>query len=331
MVEVTVHPGQMIERILTLELVRVTERAAVASARWRGRGNEKSADQAAVDAMRRELNKLSIDGRVVIGEGERDEAPMLFIGEEVGNKRGPKVDIAVDPLEGTTLCAKDMPGSIAVMAMAEAGTLLYAPDVYMQKIAIGPGYPAGVIDLDAKPDDNIHALAKAKNVKASEITALILDRPRHADMIAAVRRTGAAVRLITDGDVAGIIFTTMPQQTGIDIYMGIGGAPEGVLAAAALRCVGGQMQTRLVLDTDEKRKRAAEMGVKDPNKKYDMRDMASGDVIVAATGVTDGALLAGVRFGPEVIETETIVYRSATGTVRKISAEHRELAKFHLD
>jgi fructose-1,6-bisphosphatase II / sedoheptulose-1,7-bisphosphatase len=331
MVEVTVHPGQMIERILTLELVRVTERAAVASARWRGRGNEKSADQAAVDAMRRELNKLSIDGRVVIGEGERDEAPMLFIGEEVGNKRGPKVDIAVDPLEGTTLCAKDMPGSIAVMAMAEAGTLLYAPDVYMQKIAIGPGYPSGVIDLDAKPDDNIHALAKAKNVKASEITALILDRPRHADMIAAVRRTGAAVRLITDGDVAGIIFTTMPQQTGIDIYMGIGGAPEGVLAAAALRCVGGQMQTRLVLDTDEKRKRAAEMGVKDPNKKYDMRDMASGDVIVAATGVTDGALLAGVRFGPDMIETETIVYRSATGTVRKISAEHRELAKFHLD
>jgi fructose-1,6-bisphosphatase II / sedoheptulose-1,7-bisphosphatase len=331
MVEVTVHPGQMIERILTLELVRVTERAAVASARWRGRGNEKSADQAAVDAMRRELNKLSIDGRVVIGEGERDEAPMLFIGEEVGNKRGPKVDIAVDPLEGTTLCAKDMPGSIAVMAMAEAGTLLYAPDVYMQKVAIGPGYPTGVIDLDAKPDDNIHALARAKNVKASEITALILDRPRHADMIAAVRRTGAAVRLITDGDVAGIIFTTMPQQTGIDIYMGIGGAPEGVLAAAALRCVGGQMQTRLVLDTDEKRKRAAEMGVKDPNKKYDMREMASGDVIVAATGVTDGALLSGVRFGPEVIETETIVYRSATGTVRKISAEHRELAKFHLD
>jgi fructose-1,6-bisphosphatase II / sedoheptulose-1,7-bisphosphatase len=331
MVEVTVHPGQFIERILTLELVRVTERAAVASARWRGRGNEKSADQAAVDAMRRELNKLSIDGRVVIGEGERDEAPMLFIGEEVGNRKGPKVDIAVDPLEGTTLCAKDMPGSIAVMAMAEAGTLLYAPDVYMQKIAVGPGYPAGVIDLDAKPEENIHSLAKAKNVKPAEITALILDRPRHADMIAAVRRTGAAVRLITDGDVAGIIFTTMPQQTGIDIYLGIGGAPEGVLAAAALRCVGGQMQTRLVLDTEDKRKRAAEMGVKDPNKKYDMRDMASGDVIVAATGVTDGALLSGVRFGHDVIETETIVYRSATGTVRKISAEHRELAKFHLD
>jgi fructose-1,6-bisphosphatase II / sedoheptulose-1,7-bisphosphatase len=331
MVEVTVHPGQFIERILTLELVRVTERAAVASARWRGRGNEKSADQAAVDAMRRELNKLSIDGRVVIGEGERDEAPMLFIGEEVGNRKGPKVDIAVDPLEGTTLCAKDMPGSIAVMAMAEAGTLLNAPDVYMQKIAVGPGYPAGVIDLDAKPEENIRSLAKAKNVKPAEITALILDRPRHADMIAAVRRTGAAVRLITDGDVAGIIFTTMPQQTGIDIYLGIGGAPEGVLAAAALRCVGGQMQTRLVLDTEDKRKRAAEMGVKDPNKKYDMRDMASGDVIVAATGVTDGALLSGVRFGHDVIETETIVYRSATGTVRKISAEHRELAKFHLD
>jgi fructose-1,6-bisphosphatase II / sedoheptulose-1,7-bisphosphatase len=331
MSEITVQPGQFIERILTLELVRVTERAAVSAARLRGRGNEKAADQAAVDAMRRELNKLQIDGTVVIGEGERDEAPMLFIGEKVGAGRGPKVDIAVDPLEGTTLCAKDMPGSIAVMAMAEGGTLLNAPDVYMQKIAIGPGYSTGVIDLDAKPEDNIHSLAKAKGVKPSEITALNLDRPRHADVIAAVRRTGAAVRLITDGDVAGVIFTTMPQQTGIDIYMGIGGAPEGVLAAAALRCVGGQMQTRLILDTAEKRDRAAKMGVSDPNRLYSMEDMASGDVIVAATGVTDGALLAGVRFGKEVIETETIVYRSKTGTVRKIGAEHREFAKFHLD
>ena len=328
---ITVQPGQVIERILTLELVRVTERAAVAAARLRGRGNEKAADQAAVDAMRRELNRLPIDGTVVIGEGERDEAPMLFIGEKVGNKNGPKVDIAVDPLEGTTLCAKDMPGSIAVMAMAEAGTLLAAPDVYMHKIAVGPGYPQGVVDLDASPEENINALAKAKGVPPSGINALILDRPRHAELIAAVRRTGAGVRLITDGDVAGVIFTSMPEETGIDIYLGVGAAPEGVLAAGALRCIGGHMQGRLILDTDEKRRRAAEMGVKDPNRKYDVTDLASGDVIVAATGVTDGALLKGVRFGSRVIETETIVYRSATGTVRKISAEHRQLDKFHLD
>jgi len=328
---ITVPQGQIIERILTLELVRVTERAAVASARLRGRGNEKAADQAAVDAMRRELNRLPIDGTVVIGEGERDEAPMLFIGERVGNRQGPKVDIAVDPLEGTTLCAKDMPGSIAVMAMAEAGTLLAAPDVYMQKIAVGPGYPKGVVDLDASPEDNIQALAKAKGVSPNEITALILDRPRHQELIAAVRKTGAGVRLISDGDVAGVIFTTMPDQTGIDIYLGVGAAPEGVLAAGALRCIGGQMQGRLILDTEEKRTRAAGMGVKDPNKKYDMTELASGDVVVAATGVTDGALLKGVRFGKEVIETETIVYRSATGTVRRIHGEHRQLDKFHLD
>jgi fructose-1,6-bisphosphatase II / sedoheptulose-1,7-bisphosphatase len=328
---ITVEPGKIIERILTLELVRVTERAAVASARLRGQGNEKAADQAAVDAMRRELNRLQIDGTVVIGEGERDEAPMLFIGERVGNRQGPKVDIAVDPLEGTTLCAKDMPGSIAVMAMAESGTLLAAPDVYMQKIAVGPGYPAGVVDLDASPEENIRGLAKAKGVKPNEITALILDRPRHQDLIAAVRKTGAGVRLITDGDVAGVIFTTNPDKTGIDIYLGIGAAPEGVLAAGALRCIGGQMQGRLILDTEEKRTRAAGMGVKDPNKKYDMTEMARGDVILAATGVTDGALLKGVRFTKDVIETETVVYRSATGTVRRIQAEHREFAKFHLD
>jgi len=328
---ITVPQGQIIERILTLELVRVTERAAVAAARLRGHGNEKAADQAAVDAMRRELNRLPIDGTVVIGEGERDEAPMLFIGERVGNRNGPRVDIAVDPLEGTTLCAKDMPGSIAVMAMAEAGTLLAAPDVYMHKIAVGPGYPTGVVDLDASPEDNIHALAKAKGVKPSEITALILDRPRHQELIAAVRKTGAGVRLITDGDVAGVIFTSNPAQTGVDIYLGIGAAPEGVLAAGALRCIGGQMQGRLILDTEEKRTRAASMGVKDPNKKYDMTELASGDVVVAATGVTDGALLKGVRFGAQVIETETIVYRSATGTVRRIYGEHRQLEKFHLD
>jgi fructose-1,6-bisphosphatase II / sedoheptulose-1,7-bisphosphatase len=323
-------PNPHIERILTLELVRVTERAAVLAARLRGRGNEKAADQAAVDAMRRELNRLAIDGTVVIGEGERDEAPMLFIGEKVGNKSGPKVDIAVDPLEGTTLCARDMPGSIAVMAMAEEGTLLHAPDCYMQKIAIGPGYPKGVVDLDASPEDNINALAKAKGVKPEELTVLILDRPRHVDLIGSVRQTGAAVRLITDGDIMGVIFTTMPEKTGVDMYLGIGAAPEGVIAAAALRCVGGQMETRLVLDKPEQIARAAKMGISDPKRKYQIEDMASGDVVVSATGVTDGALLSGVRFGKHVIETDTLVYRSETGTVRRISAEHRNLAKFHL-
>jgi fructose-1,6-bisphosphatase II / sedoheptulose-1,7-bisphosphatase len=329
--EITVPQKDVIERILSMELVRVTERAAVSAARLRGLGNEKAADQAAVDAMRRELNRLPIDGTIVIGEGERDEAPMLFIGEKVGNGQGTKVDIAVDPLEGTTLCAKDMPGAIAVMAMAQAGSLLYAPDVYMDKIAIGPGYPEGVIDLDASPADNINALAKAKGVQPHELNVLIMDRPRHADLIAAVRKTGASIRLITDGDVAGVIFTTMHHQTGIDLYLGIGGAPEGVLAAAALRCVGGQMQARLILDTPEKVERARGMGVKDPIKKYSMVELAAGDVIVSATGVTDGALLSGVRFGKDVIETETIVYRSITGTVRKIRAEHREFDKFRLD
>src|SRR5215831_4203072 len=248
----------MLDRILSIEIVRVTERAAVAAARLRGRGNEKDADQAAVDAMRREMNKLPIEGTIVIGEGERDEAPMLFIGEKVG-RGGHRVDIAVDPLEGTTLCAKNMPGAIATMAMAEGGTLLNAPDVYMEKIAIGPGYPKGVVDLDVPADENIRALAKAKGVKAEEITALILGLPRHADLIATVRKAGAAVRLITDGDVAGVIYTADPESTEIDIYIGIGGAPEGVLAAAALACIGGQFQGRLVLDTDEKRSRAAKM------------------------------------------------------------------------
>jgi fructose-1,6-bisphosphatase II / sedoheptulose-1,7-bisphosphatase len=324
----SIPKGKLIERVLSMELVRVTERAAVSAARLRGHGDEKAADQAAVDAMRRELNRLDIDGEIVIGEGERDEAPMLFIGEKVGNRNGPKVHIAVDPLEGTTLCAKDMPGAIAVMAMAEAGKLLYAPDVYMNKIAIGPGYKQGIVDLDASPADNINAMAKAKGCKPHEIAALIMDRPRHAALIEAVRKTGASIRLITDGDVAGVIFTTQAEKTGIDIYMGIGGAPEGVLAAAALRCVGGQMQGRLILDSEEKRKRAHGMGVTDPDKKYDMSEMASGDVIVAATGVTDGGMLSGVKFGREVIETETLVYRSTTGTVRRIFGEHREFGKF---
>jgi fructose-1,6-bisphosphatase II / sedoheptulose-1,7-bisphosphatase len=328
---ITVQADLALERVLTLELVRVTERAAVSAARLSGRGNEKAADQAAVDAMRRELNKLPIDGTIVIGEGERDEAPMLFIGETVGNKHGPRVDIAVDPLEGTTLCAKNMPGAIATMAMAEGGTLLNAPDVYMEKIAIGPGYPIGLVDLDAPAEENIRRLAEAKGVQPSDITALILDRPRHADLIASVRKVGAAVRLITDGDVAGVIHTADPADTGIDIYIGVGGAPEGVLAAAALRCIGGQMQCRLVLDTQEKRDRAAKMGIKDPRKKYEIADMVQGDCLFAATGVTDGALLHGVRFRKNVIETETVVMRSVTGTVRWIRAEHRQREKFYLD
>jgi fructose-1,6-bisphosphatase II / sedoheptulose-1,7-bisphosphatase len=330
MSNVTVQPDLLLERILTLEIVRVTERAAVSAARLRGRGKDKASDQAAVDAMRRELNKLPIDGTVVIGEGEIDEAPMLFIGEKVGNKNGPKVDIAVDPLEGTTLCAKNMPGAIATIAMAEAGTLLHAPDCYMDKIAIGPGYPKGTIDLDAPADENIIRLAKAKGVKPSEITAILLDRPRHADTIAAIRKLGAAVSLISDGDVAGVIHCAEPK-TGIDIYLGIGGAPEGVLAAAALRCIGGQMQTRLIIDTAVLRERTQKMGIKDPKKKYEIEDMVKGDCLFSATGVTDGAMLRGVKFGKDVIETETVVMRSATGTVRRVLAEHRELSKFHLD
>ena len=327
---ITVQPQLLLERILSIEIVRVTERAAVSAARLRGRGAEKAADQAAVDAMRRELNKLPIDGTVVIGEGELDEAPMLFIGEQVGTKKGPKVDIAVDPLEGTTLCAKNMPGAIATVAMADGGTLLHAPDVYMEKIAIGPGYPKGVVDLDAPAEENIRNLAKAKGVKTSEITALMLDRPRHSDLIAGVRKAGAAVSLITDGDVAGVIHTADPD-TGIDIYLGIGGAPEGVLAAAALRCIGGQMQCRLVLDTEERRARALKMGIKDPRKRYEIVDMVKGDCLFAATGVTTGGMLKGVRFRGDIIETETVVMRSATGTVRWIRAEHRQLEKFHLD
>ena len=320
--------GPGLDRILTLELVRVTERAAVAAARLRGRGDERAADQAAVDAMRRELNRLPIDGRVVIGEGERDEAPMLYIGEEVGTRKGPKVDIALDPLEGTTIAAKNLPNAIAVIAIAEEGSLLNAPDVYMQKIAIGPGYPQGVVDLDAPPADTINALAAAKGVPVSEVTACILDRPRHARLIEAVRATGAAIRLIGDGDVAGVIHVTNPDETGIDIYMGIGGAPEGVLAAAALRCIGGQMQGRLVINSDEQRERAIRMGVKDINRKYDMSEMARGDVLFAATGVTDGNLLSGVRFAKNGITTHTVVMRSSSGTVRWIKAEHQDLEKF---
>lgn len=320
-----------LDRILTLELARVTERAAVAATHMRGKGNEKAADQLAVDAMRRELNELDIDGIVVIGEGERDKAPMLFIGEEVGTKKGPKVDIALDPLEGTTLCAKAKPNSLAVLAMAVGGTLLHAPDVYMNKIAIGGQYSDDVIDLDDTPTQNLINLAKAKGCEISELGVCILDRERHEDLIAEVRATGASIMLIEDGDIAGVIATVDPDKTGVDIYMGIGGAPEGVLAAAALRCIGGHMQTRLVTDSQSQKDRAAKMGVVDFDKKLTIRDMARGDVIFSATGVTDGDMLFGVRMKGNKIETETLVMRSSTGTVRRIIGEHYKLEKFTLD
>ncbi|MBV9332232.1 MAG: class II fructose-bisphosphatase [Alphaproteobacteria bacterium] len=309
-----------LDRAFALEAVRVTEAAAIAAANLIGRGDEHAADQAAVEAMRTAFNALPIQGTVVIGEGERDEAPMLYIGEKVGSG-GVAVDIALDPLEGTTLTAKALPNALAVMAIAEPGTLLNAPDTYMDKIAIGPGYPEGTIDLDRSPGDNIVSLAEAKKVKPRDITALVLDRPRHASIIEGVRKTGAAVRLITDGDVAGVIATTDPA-TGIDIYLGQGGAPEGVLAAAALRCVGGQIQTRLVFRNDEERKRAQRLGIADFNRKYLLHDLASGDVIFAATGVTDGSMLDGVHRSGSHISTESIVMRSATGTVRWVKARH---------
>ncbi len=311
----------LLNRTLAIEVARVTEAAALAAYRLAGRGDEKAADQAAVDAMRRAFDKLEIDGTVVIGEGERDEAPMLFIGEKVGTGRGPKVDIALDPLEGTTLTAKSMPGAMAVVALAVGGTMLHAPDTYMDKIAIGPGYPDGVVDLDADPADNIAALAKAKGVSMERITACILDRPRHEKIISSVRKTGAAVRLITDGDVAGVI-DTAEAHTGIDIYIGQGGAPEGVLAAAALRCIGGQIQGRLVFKTDDERRRAERIGITNLTRKYTTTELASGDVIFAATGVTTGSMLTGVLDTNRHLTTETVVMRSATGTVRWIKTRH---------
>src|SRR6185503_8370693 len=306
-----------LDRSFALEAVRVTEAAAISAARQIGRGDEHAADQAAVEGMREAFNALAIDGTVVIGEGERDEAPMLFIGEAVG-RGGIKVDIALDPLEGTTLTAKALPNALAVMALAEAGTLLNAPDTYMDKIAIGPGYPEGTIDLDATPADNIISLAKAKGVKPSRIKALVLERPRHEKIIANIRTTGASVQLITDGDVSGVTATTEPEKTGIDIYIGQGGAPEGVLAAAALRCVGGQLQTRLVFRKDEERQRAQRLGITDFNRRYKLTDLASGDVVFAATGVTDGTMLDGVHIEGTMVTTHSIVMRSATRTVRWI-------------
>ncbi len=311
-----------IQRQLTLEAVRVTEAAALAASKLMGRGDEKAADQAAVDAMRTALNKLDVVGTVVIGEGERDEAPMLFIGEKVGAGTGPAIDIALDPLEGTTLTAKGGPSALAVLAFANAGGFLHAPDVYMDKIAVGGGLPEGIVDLDRTPAENVKAVAAAKGVDVGDLVVCILDRPRHADLINAVRATGARIQLITDGDVAGVIATSEPH-TGIDMYMGSGGAPEGVLAAAALRCIGGQIQGRLLFRNDDERGRAAKAGIKDLNRKYSTTDLASGEVIFVATGVTDGSMLKGVHRVPGGMTTESIAMRASTGTVRRIGAFHR--------
>ncbi len=314
-----------LDRVLVLEVARVTEMAAIAAARWRGKGKNKAADKAAVDAMRQELGRVHIRGKVVIGEGEMDEAPMLYIGEVVGVGDGPEADIAVDPLEGTTLCAKDMPNALAVLAISEKGAMLHAPDIYMDKIAIGPGYPAGTINLDDSPTKNIERLAAAKGVPLSEITACLLDRPRHEKIIAELRSIGAGVRLIPDGDIAGVIWTTDPAQTGVDIYLGSGGAPEGVLAAAALKCTGGQIEGRLLPENDGQVKRILSMGIKDPKRKYNLDEMVSGDVIFSASGVTDGSLMSGVHFRGDFAETETVVMRAKTGTVRRIKTSFRNI------
>lgn len=310
-----------LDRNLALEAVRVTEAAALACSHWLGKGDEKAADQAAVNAMRRSLNSLNIDGTVVIGEGERDKAPMLYIGEKVGSGEGPAVDIALDPLEGTTLCAIGAPNALAVIALAEKDGFLHAPDVYMDKIAVGGGLPKGVINIDDEPKVNLRNLAKAKKCDVSDLMVIILDRPRHEELIAKTREAGARIQLIRDGDVAGIIATATPQS-GADMYVGIGGAPEGVLAAAALRCIGGQMEGRLLFDNSDQRERAKRMGITDFTKKYTLEDMAKGDVMLAATGVTTGSMLDGVERFPGGATTTSIVMRSKTGTVRTIVTEH---------
>ncbi|MET0250478.1 MAG: class II fructose-bisphosphatase [Sphingobium sp.] len=320
-----VQASSILDRVLVLEMVRVTEAAAIAASRLIGRGDEKAADAAAVEAMRLAFNDLYIDGTVVIGEGERDEAPTLYIGEKVGGApdKGPRIDIALDPLEGTTITAKAGPNALAVLAAAEAGGLLNAPDVYMDKLAVGPGYPEGVIDLDKSVRENVEAVAAAKGVPSGDIVVCVLDRPRHEKIIAELRAMGCGVHLIPDGDVAGVIAVTNPA-TGIDIYMGSGGAPEGVLACAALRCVGGQFKGRLIFRNDEEKARARKWGITDLDKIYDLKELAKGDCIFAATGVTDGSLLAGVKRLPGAkMTTESVVMRASTGTVRWVKGEHR--------
>ena len=306
------------DRMLSLGLARVSEAAAIACADLIGRGDEKAADQAAVDHMRRQLNKLDIRGTVVIGEGERDEAPMLFIGEEVGSGSGPEVDIALDPREGTTLTAKDMPNALAVIAMAPRGTLLHAPDVYMDKLAIGPGFKRGVVTMDMSPSERVSALAAAKGCSTKDITVCVLERPRHEEMIGELRSTGAAIRLITDGDVAGVMHCAEPR-TGIDMYMGSGGAPEGVLAAAALKCMGGQIFGKLLFRNDDEKARARKAGITNFDRVYTLNDMVTGEVIFAATGVTDGSLLPGIKREPGYVTAETMLMRSKTGSVRRMT------------
>ena len=307
------------DRMLSLGLARVSEAAALASARLIGRGDEKAADQAAVNAMRDQLNKLDIKGVVVIGEGERDEAPMLYIGEEVGSGQGPEVDIALDPLEGTTLTAKDMPNALTVIAMGPRGSMLHAPDVYMEKLAIGPGFRAGVVTLDMSPSERVSALAAAKGCSTTDITVCVLERPRHQAMIDELRSTGCAIRLITDGDVAGVIHCAEPEVTGIDMYMGQGGAPEGVLAAAALKCMGGQIYGRLLFRNDDEKGRAKKAGITNLDRVYTRDDMVTKDVIFAATGVTNGSILAGIKREPGFLTAETILMRSKTGSVRRMT------------
>ena len=311
----------ILDRNLALEVVRVTEAAALSASKWMGRGDEKAADQAAVDSMRVALNGMEIDGTVVIGEGERDEAPMLYIGEKVGTGDGPKIDIALDPLEGTTICATGGPNALAVIAMAVDGGFLNAPDVYMDKIAVGPGLPKNIVSLDASPKENLENLAKSKKVDISDLVICILDRPRHEDLIFKTREAGARIMLISDGDVAGVI-ATANKDTGVDMYVGSGGAPEGVLAAAALRCIGGQMWGRLTFRNDDERGRADRMGIIDYNKIYGLNELAHGEVMFAATGVTDGSMLRGVRRWSSGASTQSIIMRSKTGTVRTITAEH---------
>ena len=318
--------SHVLDRVLVLEMVRVTEAAAIAASKWIGRGDNDAADAAAVEAMRMALNELPLCGTVVIGEGERDEAPMLYIGEKVGcgEGEGPKIDIALDPLEGTSITAKAGPNALAVLAIAENGCLLNAPDTYMEKIAVGPGYPEGTIDLNKSPADNIRAIAMAKGCEPGDITACVLERDRHDDIIRQLRELGCGIRLIPDGDVAGVIATADPD-TGIDVYIGTGGAPEGVLAASALRCVGGQMQGRLVFRNDDEVARARRWGIEDLERIYTLEDMAKGDCIFAATGVTDGSLLEGVHRRQGCVTTESIVMRASTGTVRRVSTEYHDL------
>jgi fructose-1,6-bisphosphatase II / sedoheptulose-1,7-bisphosphatase len=313
------HPTDFNDRMLSLGLARVSEAAALASADFIGRGDEKAADQAAVNGMREQLNKLEIRGTVVIGEGERDEAPMLYIGEEVGEGKGPEVDIALDPLEGTTLTAKDMPNALTVIAMGPRGSMLHAPDVYMEKLAIGPGFRAGVVTLDMSPSERVSALASAKGCSTTDITVCVLERPRHQEMIDELRTTGCAIRLITDGDVAGVIHCAEPEITGIDMYMGQGGAPEGVLAAAALKCMGGQMYGKLIFRNDEERGRAKTAGITNLDRVYTRDDMVTMDVIFAATGVTDGSILPGIKREPGFLTAETLLMRSKTGSVRRMT------------